>query len=321
MRKNTCEKTFLLILIMLFVASSVFAQAGRGRARQNGVVLDKAGNPIEGATVKMTFGSGVGAVFEAKTNKKGSWGIMGLGSGNWTVTVTAEGYQPVGVNTFVSQLDRNDPLTITLEKAQGGSAIVQNEDTFADLEQGNKLYQEGQFSLALTMYEEFLKNNPGAYQVQLNIGDCHRENGDFDKAIESYNMLIDSARNDPSASKPLLAKGLAALGLCYLKQENLEEAQGYFVQSIEVAPEDEFLPYNVAEIYFSNQEIDQAQKYYELAAKIKPDWPDPYLKLAYVFINKADMAKAVEYLEKFIELEPDTGRTAQAKSILESIKK
>ncbi len=119
----------------------------------------------------------------------------------------------------------------------------------------------------------------------------------------------------------MTAKGLAAIGLCYLRQGKFEEAQGYFVKSIDVAPEDELLPYNVAEIYFSNQDIDRAQKYFEMAAEIKPDWPDPYLKLGYVFLNKADMAKAAEYLEKFLKLEPDSPRAEQAKSILASIKK
>ncbi|MGZ5469511.1 MAG: tetratricopeptide repeat protein [Candidatus Aminicenantales bacterium] len=43
--------------------------------------------------------------------------------------------------------------------------------------------------------------------------------------------------------------------------------------------------------------------------------------MAYAYLNKGDTAKAAENLEKFIKLEPETERTAQAKSILEAIKK
>ena len=88
-----------------------------------------------------------------------------------------------------------------------------------------------------------------------------------------------------------------------------------------MAPQDENLPYNVAEIYFSNSQVDDAIRYFEMAIQIKPDWPDPYLRVAYAYLNKGDTAKAAENLEKFIKLEPETERTAQAKSILEAIKK
>jgi TolA-binding protein len=321
MRKSLFEKSVILIIIIALTTVSAFAQAGRGKARVNGVVLDKDGKPVEGAKVEMTFESGTGAVFETVTNKKGDWGIIGLGTGNFTVTATAPGYLPVSQNVYVSQLDRNPKVTIQMEKEAAGTGIVQDEDSFADLEQGNKLYEEGQYSLALVMYEEFVNKNPGAYQVYLNIGDCHREKGDYDKAIEAYNILIENAGKDETLGKTMTAKALAALGLCYLRQDNFERAQEYFVKSIEVAPQDELLPYNVAEIYFSNQDIDRAQKYYEMAIQIKPDWADPYLKLAYVHLNRAEMDKAAENLEKFISLEPDPEKTAQAKSILASIKK
>lgn len=321
MRKDARKKIAIFVMIICFAAVSAFAQAGRGQARINGVVLGKDGKPVPGATVTMAFEGGGGAVFEAVTNKKGIWGIIGLGTGNWTITATASGYLPVSQNVYVRQLVRNPKVTLQMEKEAVGSGVIQDEDSFADLEQGNTLFAEGKYDSALIMYEEFLKKNPGAYQVNLNIGDCYREKGDYDKAVEAYNILLDNAKADPATGKTITAKGLAAVGLCYLRQEKFDEAQDYFMRSIEVAPEDELLPYNVAEIYFSNQDIDRAQKYFEMAVQIKPDWPDPYLKLAYVFLNKAEMTRAAENLEKFIALEPDTPRTAQAKSILESIKK
>jgi tetratricopeptide (TPR) repeat protein len=320
MRNGVCPRIALILLIVALVGGSAFAQAGRGQARLNGVVLDLKDQPVAGATVKMQFGE-TGAVFDTVTDKKGVWSIIGLGTGTWTVTATAPGFLPVSEQVYVRQLERNPRLTIRLEQEAAGSGIVQDEASFADLEQGNKLFEEGKYDSALVMYEEFLKKNPGAYQVNLNIGDCHREKGDYGKAIEVYNTLLENAEADLAGGKTLKAKGLAAIGLCYLRQGKFDEAQDYFMRSIEVAPEDELLPYNVAEIYFSNQDIDRAQKYFEMAVQIKPEWPDPYLKLAYVFLNKADMAKAAENLEKFIALEPDTPRTEQAKSILASIKK
>ena len=170
-------------------------------------------------------------------------------------------------------------------------------------------------------YREFLEKNPNLYQVELSIGDCLREMGEFDKAIETYKAVVEHAKLDVTLGKEMTAKALAGIGNCYLKQGKINEAQDLFRQSIENSPKDEILAYNVGEIYFSNQALDDALRYFELAAQIKPDWPDPYLKLGYVYLNKADNPKAVEKFEKFIALEPEGERAALARNILNVIKK
>jgi len=246
---------------------------------------------------------------------------MGVGTGSWVITASAPGFLPVSTGAHISQLSKNPKIVLKLEKQAAGSGIVQDEATFQTLEEGNAFFKDGKYDTALMMYEEFLAKNPGAYQVLLNIGDCYREKGEYETAIQKYNLLVEQAAADPVMGKTIGAKGLAAIGLCYLKQDKLAESQEYFKKSIEMAPQDENLPYNVAEIYFSNQQIDDAIRYFEMAIQIKPDWADPYLRVAFAYLNKGDNVKAAENLEKFIKLEPETERTAQAKAILDAIKK
>ena len=321
MNKSIYAKIMALAVILLVSAGLALGQAGRGTARMGGSVVDKDGKPVPGAKVIAQFDQPGGSAFEALTDKKGDWGVLGVGTGAWLVTASAKGYLPVTVSAYIRQLDKNPKVVLRLEKQAAGSGIVQDDTTFQVLEEGNAFFKDGKYDTALTMYEEFLSKNPGAYQVLLNIGDCYREKGEYEPAIQKYNQLIDQAAADPAMGKNMGAKGLAAIGLCFLKQGKLAESQDYFKKSIEMAPQDENLPYNVAEIYFSNQQIDDAVRYFDMAIQIKPDWPDPYYRLAFAYLNKGDNAKAVENLEKFIKLEPETERTAQAKSILEAIKK
>ena len=309
--------------VILFISAGLaLGQAGRGKARLGGSVVDKDGKPIVGAKVTAVFQREAGgSAIETTTDKKGEWAFLGLGTGGWEVTASAEGYLSETVSTVTSQMQQNPKITFKLNKPKMGSGIIQDEATFQVLEEGNAFFKDGKYDTALTMYEDFLSKNPGAYQVLLNIGDCYREKGEYDKALEKYNLLLEQAASDTTMGTDMKAKGLAAIGLTYMKQEKFAESQDFFKKSIEVAPQDETLPYNVAEICFSNQQIDDAIRYFELASQIKPDWPDPYLRVAFAYLNKGDNPKAAENLEKFIKLEPGTERTAQAQAILEAIKK
>jgi len=322
MKKGITAKIALMVFLGLMCAGGALAQAGRGKARLSGVVLDPNDKPVPAAKVTVAFTKEAGVKFEATTNKKGEWGIIGLGTGDWVVGVSAKGFAPAAVKVYVSQLAAKvDKVVVKLEPEVKQTGSIQDETAFALLEEGNQYYKEGKYDAALALYAQFMEKNTAAYQVLLNVGDCYREKGDYETAMKNYNVLMEKAKEDTVMGKDMTAKGAAAIGLLYLRQENLGEAQKFFKQSLEASPKDESLAYNVGEIYFSNQKIDDAQTYFELAAKIKPEWPEPYLKLGYVFLNKGDTAKAVEYFDKFLNLEPDTDRSAQVRNIVDSIKK
>lgn len=321
MTSRTAQRILILAVILVFAGSSAFAQAGRGKGRQGGIVVDAEGNPVQGAKVTLTFSENKTTVFEATSGKKGEWAFIGLGSGNWTLSVVAAGFQPFEKMISVSQLQVNPKVTVPLKKVEKGSGVISDEASVALLEQGNELYKNSQYDEAIAVYQKFLETNPGLYQIQVSIADCLREKGEFDRAIALYNEVIKQSAGDVTLGREMKAKSLAGIGNCYLKQNKLAEAQDFLRQSIESSPNDEILAYNVGEIYFSNQSLDEALRYFELAAGIKPSWPDPFLKLGYVFLNKGDSAKAIENFEKFLALEPEGERAALAKNILSVIKK
>jgi tetratricopeptide (TPR) repeat protein len=314
-----------LVIISFLLPGLSFAQAGRGMARLSGQVLDEQGQPIAGARIVLTYmeGGEGGWKIEATTSKKGEWSAMGLGSGRWHLAVVAQGFVPASQDISVSQLERN-PKVITKmkESRQETGGIIQDEASLELLDQGNAFFQEAKYEAALAVYQQFYEKNPAAYHVLLNIGDCYREKGEYDKAMEAFNTVLEKAKADKILGVTMTAKSLAAIGQIYLQQENFEEATKYFQQSIEAAPEDEVIAYNVGEIFWNSQKIDEAQKYFEIASSIKPSWPDPYLKLAYILLNKNDIPGAVRYFEKFLELEPpDSPRVSLVQQILQAIKK
>ena len=102
---------------------------------------------------------------------------MGMGSGNWQLTATSEGYVPTQTSVFVTQIGQNPKVVITLEKiAVIDSSITKGTD-LALIEEAGKLFEERKYDEALTLLQEFLINNPTAYQTHINIGDCYKEKG------------------------------------------------------------------------------------------------------------------------------------------------
>ncbi|MDH7513845.1 MAG: tetratricopeptide repeat protein [Clostridiales bacterium] len=324
MRHSKLFFSFLsLFLSLLWLCSHLaFAQAGRGKGRQQGVILDEQGKPIASAKVVLELLTSERAIRETTTDKNGEWAFIGLGSGNWKVTASAEGYIPSTTTIFISQIEKNPKMILKLKKpVVSKDAVITDEASLAYLEEATKLYNEKNFDAALVILEKFLAENPKAYQVQVLIGDCYREKGDFDKAIEFYTRAVEEAKTDEKMGKEITVKGLAAIGDIYLRKGDIEKAQAFFKESIDTNPENETLAYNVGEIYFSNQKLDEAIHYFTIATQIKSTWSPPYYKLGLVYLNKAEYEKAKEAFKKFLELEPEGEQAAQAKNILEYLEK
>jgi len=314
---------FLLVVVALLVGvQQAAAQGGTGKGRLQGAVLDEEGNPIANAKVLLELQARETAERVEMTDNKGEWAMLNLGSGTWRVTVSYEGYIPTVTQVFVSQLQKNPKVVLRLKKPEiSKDAVITDEASLAYIEQATQLFNEKKYDDALLILEQFLAQNPKAYQVQLLIGDCYREKGEIDKAIEVYAKAIEDAKADEKLGAQVMTKGLAALGDAYLRKGDLDKAQLYFKQSVDADPEDETLAYNVGEIFFSNQKLDEAMIYFTKATEIKPDWATPYYKLGLVSLNKADYAAAKEYFQKFLTLEPEGELAAQAKNILDYLGK
>lgn len=314
--------SIFILMILLLSTQEVAAQAGRGKGRLNGIVVDEQGKPVAGAKVVLHYSQDKTVEREAITDKKGEWAFLGLGSGIWQITVSAEGYIPTTTDTSVSQISLNPKITLTLKKkAPAQSPFIRDEEALKLIEQANQLFSEKQYDEAISLLQQFLEKNPKAYQSYISIGDCYREKGEFEKAIEYYNRAIEEAKIDETSGKEMTAKALAAIGECHMRKGDFQAAQSFFKQSIDTYPENEALAYNVGEIYFSNQKHDEAIQYFTIATEIRPDWGPPYYKLGLVYLNKADYEKARENLKKFLEIEPNSELTQTVKNMLEYLEK
>ncbi len=311
--KTIYSKSICIITILLLASAFSFGQAGRGTGRLKGNVTDQKNKPLKGAKISLIFLDEEGDPRTTISNSKGVWTFIGLGYGKYDITAEKEGFDSITKRIKISQMNRNPFMNLKVKISE--KEIVKKK--MRSIEYGLKLYKEKNFDEALIFFEDFSKNNPEYYQINLFVGNCLKEKNEYSKAIKKYILLNELANK--TNDKIFEAKGLARIGEIYILKNDLEKAQSYFRKSIEMNPKDEILAYNVGEIYFGNNNSDGAIKYYKIASEIKPGWAVPYVKLGYAYLNKGDIKSAVESFKKFLEIDNSSPEAETIKEIIKSL--
>lgn len=321
MRSKNALIIFLVSVLCFSLSLNLSAQQGRGKGRLRGQVQDEVGNPIEGAKIVAQH-LRYKTTFTSESDKKGNWAVAGLGTGHFRVTASKEGYGAVYHEMSVSQFSKkNPPLSFTLRKIQVtemNMPAIEDEGSVVLFEEGNELFDQEKYADAAAKFEEFVRKNPTIYQMYINIGNCYKEMGEYDKAIEIYTKILEKVKEEKESIEgdESAARALAGMGEAYFKQGNLEKASEYFRQAIDNFPDDEALAFNVGEIYFKQGETDKAIEYFLLAVKIKESWAPPHRQLGYAYLNKGKYRLAVDSLKEFVELAPDDPQAENIKNLI-----
>ena len=321
MRSKNTLIIFLVSVLCFNLSLNLSAQQGRGKGRLRGQVQDEIGNPIEGAKIVAQHLQ-YKTTFTSESNKKGSWAVMGLGTGYFRITASKEGYGTVSHEMKVSQFSKqNSPLSIILRKIQVAEMNrpgIEDEGSVVLFEEGNELFDQKKYAEAAAKFEEFVGKNPSVYLVNINIGNCYKEMGEYDKAIEIYTKVLEKVKEEKESieSDKSAARALVGMGETYFKRGNLEKANEYFRQAVNIFPEDEALAFTVGEIFFKQGETDKAIEYFLLAVQIKESWAPAHRQLGYAYLNKGKYRLAVDSLKKFVELAPDDPQAENIKNLI-----
>jgi Tfp pilus assembly protein PilF len=100
-----------------------------------------------------------------------------------------------------------------------------------------------------------------------------------------------------------------SVGLAYLEENQLDEAEAQFLKLIELLPEDGSGYANLGVVYLRKGDNEQAEKYLLKAIDISPNDPDIRLNLAKVYELKNNQEASLKELKKNEELSPDHIKT------------
>lgn len=312
----------LLLLKGVLAALFVVALAGPAAAqtgRVGGVVKDEAGNPIKGATVTAENPGASPSSFTATTDDKGRFSIIGLKAGAWSFSAQAPGMGTETGKLNVSTIGApNPPLTFTMKKGGGAapsSALgsMAAKDLQADLANADQLYNAQKYDEAIAVYRGIMSRAPSLSVINLQIAAAYRNKKEYDNAIAAYNDLL--------KADPANANAIVGLGMTNLEKGDLKAAEDTLTRAADNPKATREVFYNLGEVKFSKGQTDEAAAWYQKAADMDPTWGKPLFKIALVQLNKGDKDATIKMMEKVISADPTSPEAAQAKTVIEQLKK
>jgi tetratricopeptide (TPR) repeat protein len=297
--------TFAAVAIL---ASSALAQS-RGSARLSGKVVDDQGQPVEGVTVNAQM-SGQTEIMSGRSDKKGEWRINGLANGEWKVELTKP---ELGTVTEMVEIRGNDApaLNVTLKKAAAKADPKAEVD--AELKRAADLAQGGKLPEARKVYEDLLVKYPDIYQLEGFIARIYAAENNIPAALQHLKVNLD--KEPDNVELKLLQADL-------LMESGDKVAAKALLDTIDITKvKDPYTFINEAILLINEKKGPEAV---DLLTKLIAQFPTTnelyyYRGRAYVVSEKLDEARAD--LEKFVTLAPTAKETADAKKILEQLKK
>ncbi|MBT5830656.1 MAG: tetratricopeptide repeat protein, partial [Candidatus Latescibacteria bacterium] len=100
-------------------------------------------------------------------------------------------------------------------------------------EEGNDLFQMGEYDAALQQYLQAQQNAPNRSELRFNVGDALYKQGKYDEAAQELGQVVESEDSNLSAS------AYYNLGNTLFRQEKFEEAAGAYKKSLMKNPKDQ----------------------------------------------------------------------------------
>ena len=226
------------LLAAAAIGPPVHAQGVVGRIA--GKVIDETGAPVPEATVRAESPAASPGSLTGTTNGKGEFAILGLRSGQWTVTVTAAGFEPAEFNLPVRNRTNVPSMRVTLRRSRRGARSqlteVDVEAFQASLGEAEALAADGRIDEALSIYERLVETVPALTSIHRTMGDLYVLKKDRVGALEAYQRLKDAEPDDEEAAAAVASVALA-LGLEAEAAGDREAAIRYLEQAVAAAPD------------------------------------------------------------------------------------
>jgi tetratricopeptide (TPR) repeat protein len=288
----------LISLISLLICSPSFSLVSHAQMElgvMQGTVVDEAGKPLEGVTLRLK-NIERGREVELKSDKSGKFYRRGLQAVEYEMSVEKEGYQPIKDKVkLVAGTDRRFDFKLAKATPAGAEefgtgvaaynkgdyeaaakafeAAVQKAPTVPDLHVNLALayFRLKRTPEAVAELEKAASLGPDDAKIQFQLGSAYVEMQSYDKAIEAFEKGL--AKN-ANLGDPLALEAAATLGAVYFAKGDNDKASAQFQKVLAAKPAHPGATLGMGKVHFSKGEVDQAMKLFEQVVASAPGTPE-----------------------------------------------
>ena len=274
-----------------------------------GRVVDEAGKPIPGVTIRLVD-TGRGREVTLTTDKDGRFYRRGLQVGGYELKVEHAGYQPVS-NTVKIAGGTDSNFDFTLAKAAAGGS--------KEFQEGVAAFNARDFAGAAAKFEAAIKQAPTVAPLYVNLALAYFELKRPAEAVASLEKAASLAPNDAAIHYQL--------GSAYVDTQAYDKAVAALEKGLSTKPDLAKDPLaaeaasTLGAVYFAQGKVAEAETQFQTVLAAKPGHAGATLGLAKVVFSKGDAAKALELFEQVVTAHPGTPEAAQAATFVKELKK
>jgi len=139
--------------------------------------------------------------------------------------------------------------------------------------------------------------NPTDAKTYYQLGNDFYEKGDYDKAIENYNMAI--------LLNPVFSEAYFNRALSYYQLKNFDKSVADYTKSMELDPQNPIIYNNRGDAFYRKQDFQSAVKDYDKAITLNPNYLKAFYNRGLSYASIEEYEKAVEDFTKVIKLKAD----------------
>ena len=312
------------VLLAAAVAVVLSAPAlAQNSARLFGVVTDHEGNAVDGATILMEFQGGLTRSFQSSSNSQGEYIQVGLASGPYLVTITAEG---VGVLRYNLRLSAGQEFELDVQvlgrgqidrtglSAEEIAELDAREATADAFEGGLEAARGGNYDEAAELLSEAIETTPDCGECYRNLGIVEFQRRNYDASEQALRQATELAPDDAAAFN--------ALAEVYNAQRRFDEAGEASAEATRLSGGaaggggDAGAVFDQGLIAWNAGRLADARGLFEQTLELDPSHGEAHYWIGMANLNAGQMAEAVASWRIYVEREPDGRFAAQANGLI-----
>ena len=313
-----------MVAVVVLTSASVVAASAQNSARVFGVITDRSGQPVAGATVTLEFAGGITRSFEVTTDEAGEFLQIGLARGPYTLTAIREGVgvNRVAIDLVVGQELEQNLMLLTVEEiyrdslsdAERADLDARNATTDA-FEQGLAAARGGELEAAVGHLRTALEATPDCAECQRNLGIVYGRMEAYAEAEAAFHaaLALDSDN----------AETYGGLAEIYNAQRRFDDAAEASAAAARLSGgggnDNPTAVFDQGLIFWNAGRLDEARQQFERTLQLDPEHGEAHYWLGMANLNGGQMAEAAAEFQIYLDREPNGRFAATATGILSSI--